>query len=131
VCGVLLEDFHATIASLSNRLALVSVSGELDLYTSERLRRAIDEAASVGADTVLLDLSGVGFIDSTVLGVIVQESKRLEGRGVSLTLVTDDPRTLRVLEVTGLDRVMHRHATLHDALAAHRVPSANAAVASA
>ena len=116
---VLVHDFRATVASLSSWLALVSVSGELDLYTSERLQEAIDEAASVGADTVLLDLSGVGFIDSTALGVIVQETKRLEGRGVALTLVTDDPRTLRVLEVTGLDRVMRRYATLHDALSAH------------
>ena len=116
---VLVHDFRATVASLSSWLALVSVSGELDLYSSERLQEAIDEAASVGADTVLLDLSGVGFIDSTALGVIVQETKRLEGRGVALTLVTDDPRTLRVLEVTGLDRVMRRYATLHDALSAH------------
>ena len=116
---MLVPDFRATVASLSSWLALVSVSGELDLYTSERLKAAIDEAASVGADTVLLDLSGAGFIDSTALGVIVQETKRLEGRGVALTLVTDDPRTLRVLEVTGLDRVMCRHATLHDALECH------------
>ncbi len=116
--AVLLDDFHATVASLSDWIALVSVSGELDVYTSERLRTAIEEAASVGADTVLVDLSGAGFIDSTALGVIVQETKRLEGRGVALSLVTDDPRTLRVLEVTGLDRVMRRHATLHDAISA-------------
>ena len=116
---MLVHEFRATVASLSSGLALVSVSGELDLYTSDRLQNAIDEATSVGADTVLLDLSGVGFIDSTALGAIVQETKRLEGRGVALTLVTDDPRTLRVLEVTGLDRVMRRHATLHDALSMH------------
>ena len=116
---MLLDDFHATVASLSDSLALVSVSGELDLYTADRLRNAVDEATSVGADTVLLDLSAVGFIDSTALGVIVQETKRLEGRGLALTLVTDDPRTRRVLEVTGLDRVMRRHATLHDAVSMH------------
>lgn len=126
---MLVHEFRATVASLSDWLALVSVSGELDLYTSERLRVAIDEAASVGADTVLLDLSGVGFIDSTALGVIVQETKRLEGRGVALTLVTDDPRTLRVLEVTGLDRVMHRHATLHDALSTYFAEQEEAATA--
>jgi anti-sigma B factor antagonist len=111
-----LDDFHLTVASLTSSLALVSVSGELDLYTSERLQQGIDEATSVGADTVLVDLSGVGFIDSTALGVIVQEAKRLEGRGHSLPLVTNDPRTLRVLEVTGLDHVLSRYATLHDAL---------------
>ncbi len=113
---MLLEDFRATVARLTGSAALVSVSGELDLYTSQQLQHAIHEAASVGADTVVVDLSGVGFIDSTALGVIVQETKRLEGRGRSLILVTNDPRTVRVLEVTGLDQVLPRHATLHDAL---------------
>jgi anti-sigma B factor antagonist len=115
---VFLDDFHVTVASLTSSLALVSVSGEIDLYTAERVQRGIGEATAVGADTVLLDLSGVGFIDSTALGVIVQENKRLEGRGHALILVTNDPRTVRVLEVTGLDRVLPRHATLHDALVA-------------
>jgi anti-sigma B factor antagonist len=126
---VSLDDFHATVASLTASLALVSVSGELDLYTSKRLQEAIDEATSVGADQVLLDLSGVGFIDSTALGVIVQETKRLEGRGQSLLLVTNDPRTLRVFEVTGLGRVLRRHATLHDALGDLLPDAAPAAVA--
>lgn len=122
-----LDDFRITVASLTSSLSLVSVSGEVDLYTAERVRQGIGEATSVGADKVLLDLSGVGFIDSSALGVIVQETKRLEGRGRELILVTNDPRTLRVLDVTGLDRVLPRYATLHDALASHaRIPVAAA-----
>ena len=111
-----LEECRARVASLTRELALVSVSGELDLYTAERVRSGIDEADAVGADTVVIDLSEISFIDSTALGVLVQESKRLEGRGHSLVLVTNDPRTRRVLEVTGLDRVLSTYATLHDAL---------------
>ena len=113
---MLLDEFHAKVASLTRELALVSVSGEIDLYTAERVRNGIDEADAVGADTVVLDLSESSFIDSTALGVLVQENKRLEGRGHSLVLVTNDPRTRRVLEVTGLDRVLLTYATLHDAL---------------
>jgi anti-sigma B factor antagonist len=123
---VFLDDFRITVASLAPTLVLVSVSGEIDLYTAEELERRVREATSVGADTVLLDLSAVGFIDSTALGVIIQETKRLEGRGHALILVTNDPRTVRVLEVTGLDRVLPRHATLHDALCEH-LPQATAA----
>jgi anti-sigma B factor antagonist len=114
---VFLDDFRISVASLTPSLSLVAVTGEIDLYTSERLRKGIGEAASVGADTVLLDLSGVGFIDSAALGVIIHETKRLEVRGHALILVTNDPRTVRVLEVTGLDRVLPRYPTLHDALA--------------
>lgn len=111
-----LDEFHVTIASLARELALVSVSGELDLYTAERVKRGIDEADAVGADTVVIDLSEISFIDPTALGVLVQQTKRLEGRGDSLVLVTNDPRTRRVLELTGLDRVLLTYATLHGAL---------------
>ena len=111
-----LDEFRATVASLTRELAIVSLSGELDLYTAERVRVAVDEAGAVGADNVIVDLSEISFIDSTALGVLVQETKRLEGRGHSLVLVTNDPRTLRVFEVTGLDRVLRTFATLHDAL---------------
>jgi anti-sigma B factor antagonist len=111
-----LDEFRATVASLTRELAIVSLSGELDLYTAERVRVAVDEAGAVGADKVIVDLSEISFIDSTALGVLVQETKRLEGRGHSLVLVTNDPRTLRVFEVTGLDRVLRTFATLHDAV---------------
>ena len=111
-----LDEFRTAVASLSGELALISVSGELDLYTAQRLQARIDEAGAVGADTVLVDLSEVSFVDSTALAALVQETKRLEGRGHSLVLVTNDPRTRRVVEVTGLNRVLRTYATLQDAL---------------
>ena len=71
----------------------------------------------MGPGTVLVDLSEISFIDSSALEVLVRESKRLEGRGHSLVLVTNDPRTRRIVEVTGLDGVLRTYATLQDALA--------------
>lgn len=110
-----LDDFRAPVASLTRELAVVSVSGELDLDTASRVQNGIDEAGTVGADTVIVDLSETSFIDSAALGVLVQETKRLEGRGQSLVLVTNDPRTVRVVEATGLNRVLRTYATLRDA----------------
>ena len=69
----------------------------------------------MGAGTVLVDLSEISFIDSSALEVLVRESKRLEGRGQLLVLVTNDPRNDGVLEVTGLDGVLRAYATLQDA----------------
>ena len=112
-----LDEFRAAVAKLTRELALVSASGELDLYSAGCLRARIEEADTVGADTVLVDLSEISFLDSAGLGVLVQETERLEGRGHSLVLVTNDPRTRRVVEVTGLNRVLRTYATLQDALA--------------
>jgi anti-sigma B factor antagonist len=113
---VRLDEFRAVVASLTRELAVVSVSGELDLYTAPRVRTGIEEAGAVGADTVIVDLSETSFIDSAALGVLVQETKRLEGRGHSLVLVTSDPRTMRVVELTGLSGVLRTYATLQDAI---------------
>jgi len=113
---VYLDEFRASVASLTRELALVSVSGELDLHTSGCLQARIEEADAVGARTVLVDLSEISFIDSSALEVLVRESKLLEGRGHSLVLVTNDPRTRRILEVTGFDRVLRAYATLQDAV---------------
>ena len=112
-----LDEFRAVVASLTRELALVSVSGELDLHTAGCLEARIKEAGTLGADTVLVDLSEISFIDSAALVVLVRETKRLQSRGRSLVLVTNDPRTRRIVEVTGLNRVLRTYATLHDALA--------------
>ena len=111
-----LDECRAVVASLTPELAIVSVSGELDLYTAPRVRTGIHEAGAVGADKVIVDLSETSFIDSAALGVLVQETKRLEGRGKSLVLVTSDPRTTRVVELSGLNRVLRTYPTLQDAI---------------
>jgi len=114
---VYLDEFHAAVASLTREVALVSASGELDLHTAGCLEARIEEAGSVGRDTVVVDLSETSFIDSTALSVLVHETKRLEGRGQALIVVTNDPRTLRIVEVTGLGRTLRTYATLQDVLA--------------
>jgi len=118
VAHVHLDECRAVVASLTRELAVVSVSGELDLYTAPRVRTGIHEAGVVGADRVIVDLSETSFIDSAALGVLVQETKRLEGRGQSLVLVNSDPRTMRVVELSGLNRVLPTYATLQDAISA-------------
>ena len=113
---VRLGECRAVVASLTRELAVVSVSGELDLYTAPRVRTGIEEAGAVGADRVIVDLSETSFIDSAALGLLVQETKRLEGCGHSLVLVTSDPRTRRVVELSGLNQVLRTYATLQDAI---------------
>ena len=114
--SVYLDEFHAAVASLTREVALVSASGELDLHTAGCLEARIQEAGSVGRDTVVVDLSETSFIDSTALSVLVHETRRLEGRGQALIVVTNDPRTRRIVEVAGLSQRLRTYATLKDAL---------------
>jgi anti-sigma B factor antagonist len=113
---VSIPPFRATVAEIAERIALVSISGELDLYVDEELRDALKAAESLGVATVIVDLSGVSFMDSTVCGTLLAQAKRYQAEHGELVLVADGNRAGRVLEVAGIDRVVHVHPTLHAAI---------------
>lgn len=95
---------------------VLDVRGEVDLYTSPQLREAIDREVSGGTPKVLVDLTGVSFMDSSGLGVLVGSLKRSRERGGELALVCTEGSVLKVLTITGLDRVFPIHASVTDAL---------------
>jgi anti-sigma B factor antagonist len=123
-------DFRISSAHLANDAYIVSLGGEVDLYTAPQLDQALQELTSSGARRVVIDLAGAAFIDSTVLGVLLNALTRLDAGGGELVLVSDDHRILKLLEVTGLTRVFRIEATLTEAIeslvARQRVPQGTA-----
>jgi anti-sigma B factor antagonist len=92
-------------------------SGELDLYTAPRLRDAVLGAVDDGVDRIAIDLHGVGFIDSTGLGILVACLKRVRERDGKMVLIAPDSSPLRrLLSLTGLEQVLPTHAALGDAV---------------
>ena len=83
--------------------AYVRVNGELDIQTAPQLAEALDGVNSV----VVVDLSGVTFIDSTALGVLVRAHHEAEAKGHQLVLARPTPMARRVLDITALDTVLH------------------------
>ena len=63
--------FRATVAEVGGQIALVSVSGELDMYVESELRDALAAGTALGSQTLVVDLSGVSFMDSTACGILV------------------------------------------------------------
>lgn len=97
---------------------VLDVNGEVDLYTSPQLRDAIDREVGEGTSRVLVDLTGVTFMDSSGLGVLVGSLKRSRERGGELALVCTEGSVLKVLTITGLDRVFPIHSSVADAVGA-------------
>jgi anti-sigma B factor antagonist len=97
--------------------SVVAVAGELDVVGGPDLRQQVMTEVREGHHHVVLDLTGVDFIDSFGLGVIVGALKRLRLLDGELRLVVPEPRLRRVFEVCDLDRVFDLHANVESALA--------------
>ena len=97
------------------RAVVVRLGGELDLYNADGVRAALAAAATGTPSRVVVDLTEVEFIDSTVLGVLIEAHKALPERALALAAPQLEVR--RALLVSGLDRRLNVHDTVEDALA--------------
>ena len=84
---------------------VITVTGELDLHTAPSLQVEISTAMEEEARFLAVDLTGVGFMDSTALGILVSSSTRARERGGELTLIGVSGSPAKVLSVTGMDEV--------------------------
>lgn len=76
--------------------------GDLDIYNVDAAREALEPEMH---GTLVLDLSGVDFMDDSGLGLLVGAVKRLREREGSLVLRNPNSQIMRVFEVTGLVKV--------------------------
>ena len=95
--------FEIRTALLTPGTYVVSVTGEIDAFTSPALEQELEWVLGDGASSAVVDLAEVGFMDSTALRVLLKALPRFTKRGGKLVLVSDDRRVLRTLEITGLD----------------------------
>ncbi|AWB91096.1 STAS domain-containing protein [Aeromicrobium chenweiae] len=83
---------------------VLSVAGEIDMQTSVELRSQVD-TLDVSHRTLVLDLSGVTFVDSSGLGSLLGVKKQQERAGGRLLLARVSPPVARIIEITRMDRV--------------------------
>lgn len=98
---------------------MLTVDGEHDLHTAPELRRRLDEL--IGAkDAIVVDLSPSTFVDSSILGVLLDARRRAVEQGVAIAVAQSDGAVAvtRVLQVTGLRAELPVHDSLEEALSA-------------
>ena len=86
--------------------AVMRLVGDLDLSTAPRVREEIVALLDHGVIELVLDLADLDFIDSSGLSVLIIALKRLRERQGDLRLRSVPARVQRVLEASGLDRVI-------------------------
>ena len=85
--------------------AVIDIRGELDVYTAPQLREQLASLFDQGARHVVVEMGQMDFIDSTGLSVLVAALKRLRENEGDLTLRSPKANALKILEITGLNRV--------------------------
>ena len=98
--------------------SVVAVTGELELATAPRLRQQVVSLIGAGRSHLLIDLSGVDFVDSVGLGVIVGALKRCRTHEGDLMVSGAVPRVRLLFEITRLDEIIELHPDVATALAA-------------
>jgi anti-sigma B factor antagonist len=96
--------------------AVLAVTGEIDVYSAPTLRDRLTDLIESGEHTVVVDLSGVEFLDSTGLGTLVAGLQRANALGGQLPLVCAQDRILRLFRITGLDSVFTMHGSVDAAI---------------
>lgn len=85
---------------------IVELQGRVDVSTANELAQALSRLVATG-DVVLVDLSMVELADSAALAALVLAQKSARRRHGDLVLAGAAGKTLRLLELTGLDRAFH------------------------
>ncbi len=109
-------DLRLTVDESPN-YSVLTVEGEVDVYTAPVLRQKLVELADSGVSRIVVNLEPVEFLDSTGLGVLVAALNRLRRQDGDVELICSQPRILRVFEITGLTKVFTIHQSLDEASA--------------
>ena len=110
------DGVRTTTAQIGADAYVVSVSGELDIATAGRFAEEFQRTAERSARRVIVDMVGLTFIDSVALGVLTEGARQLRASGGTCIVVSQDPRILRVFEITGLDRIFQIERSLAEAV---------------
>lgn len=82
--------------------AVLALTGAVDVESRVKLRAACMETLDEGPVGLVLDMSGVTFMDSTGIGALVEVGRSAQDAGVTFTIRRPSPRVVRILQATGL-----------------------------
>jgi anti-anti-sigma factor len=84
----------------------IAVAGEIDVATAGDVEQELLRAEASGAEQIVLDLSGVTFMDSTAIRLLLAADMRSRSNGSRLSLLRPARMVMRVLRIAGVDDVL-------------------------
>jgi anti-anti-sigma factor len=105
------------VASSMQQAVVITLDDRLDLSTAPVVRQRFFDAVEAGQIFVIVDLSGVEFVDSSGLGVLVSGLKATRQAGGDLRIARPGEQVRLLLRLTTLERVLYPYPTVADARA--------------
>lgn len=93
-------------ARAAGSVVRLAVFGDVDAASAPELETCLSQAADAGCAEVELDFSGLEFIDSSGLSVLVMAHKQLRDSGIQLVIASPPPPARRIFDISGLDQVL-------------------------
>ena len=101
--------------SVDTDIHIVSVAGEIDLFTAPEFKQRVSAPIDEGRTHVVVDLTDTTFIDSSSLGVLIGAHRRLRRLEGQLVIVCSNDAIAKTFRITGLDGVFTIVTTLDEA----------------
>lgn len=102
-------------ATTEGEVRVLDCQGRLTMTTAKTLREAVEASVEAGTPRIVVDLSGVLFIDSSGLGALIAGLKRTRQAGGDLRIAGAGDQVTTVLGLTNLDRVLRPYADVEAA----------------
>ncbi|MBV9446314.1 MAG: STAS domain-containing protein [Streptosporangiaceae bacterium] len=97
-------------------IVIVTLPAEIDVTNADEIREQLLSAANQGASVLVADMTQTTFCDSSGITALVRGFRRANENGTKFRLATTSPAVLRVLEITGVDRLIDVYSTIAEAL---------------
>ena len=85
---------------------MLALTGDIDIHTAPQVRDCLASLQADGTTSIVVDLAGVSFLDSSALGALVAAHRDLTSAGGRLKLAAPRPHVLKVFRITRLTDVM-------------------------
>ena len=110
------DEFVVRTREHGTETIVISVEGELDIATAHEFERELVNAARCASGRVVVDLTATTFFDSSAIRALIAGSRRLKASGAETCVVCSGSAVERVLQITGVDRLLEVYATVEDAV---------------
>jgi len=105
---------------INNNITGINIEGEIDVYTSPKVKEALNDLIQKGHNNIIVNLEGVSYIDSTGLGVLIGALKRVKENNGDIKLVCTNLQIKKIFDITGLIKIFDLYDSEEQALKPER-----------